>query len=168
MAPESNRAIYGGQTPEKPAHTFSVQPPTKHPVDQQSLGTYRLTTFANAPGSVPLGTGQGPKSVEDAHRARVAAQLSAISPAYCYAWANQADDERVYAASAALVAVIEEAARTLGAYDPFLYLNYAAKWQDPIAAYGNASVQQLRELRTRVDPEGAFTHLVPGGFKIPS
>ncbi|RYP84556.1 hypothetical protein DL769_001144 [Monosporascus sp. CRB-8-3] len=83
-------------------------------------------------------------------------------------WANQADDERVYAASAALVAAIEEAARTLGAYDPFLYLNYAAKWQDPIATYGNASVQQLQELRARVDPKGVFTHLVPGGFKIPS
>ncbi|RYP16370.1 hypothetical protein DL765_005150 [Monosporascus sp. GIB2] len=80
MAPESNRAAYGSQTPEKPAHTFSVQPPTKHPVDQQSLGAYRLTTFVNAPGSVPLGTGQSPKSVEAAHRAQVAAQLNAISP----------------------------------------------------------------------------------------
>ncbi|RYP06433.1 hypothetical protein DL764_003169 [Monosporascus ibericus] len=67
------------QTPEKPAHTFSVQSPANDPVDQQSLGAYRLTTFTNAPGSVPLGTGLSPKSVEAAHQARVAAQLNAIS-----------------------------------------------------------------------------------------
>ncbi|RYO79763.1 hypothetical protein DL766_001075 [Monosporascus sp. MC13-8B] len=80
MAPDSNRAVYGGQTPKKPAHTFSVQPPTKHPVDQQSLGAYRLTIFANAPGFVPLGTGQSPESVDAAHRARVVAQLNATTP----------------------------------------------------------------------------------------
>ncbi|RYP80868.1 hypothetical protein DL769_002246 [Monosporascus sp. CRB-8-3] len=79
MTLDSNRAAYGGRTPEKPSHTFSVQPPTNHPVDQQSLSTYRLATFANAPGSVPLGTGQSPHAVEAAHRARAAAQLNAIS-----------------------------------------------------------------------------------------
>ncbi|RYP77638.1 hypothetical protein DL771_001006 [Monosporascus sp. 5C6A] len=62
----------------------------------------------------------------------------------------------------------QEVPRTLGAYDPFLYLNYAAKWQDPIATYGNESVQQLRELRAKVDPKGGFMHLIPGAFKIRS
>lgn len=84
------------------------------------------------------------------------------------AWSNQADNKRVYTASAALVAAIEEAAHTLDAYDPYIYLDYAAKWQDPIASYGKASVQQLRRVRDRVDPRGVFTHLVPGGFKLPS
>lgn len=84
------------------------------------------------------------------------------------AWADHADDERVYAASTALVTAIEEKARTLDAYDPFIYANYAAKWQDPIASYGNASVKQLRELQARVDSKGVFTRLVPGGFKIPA
>jgi LmbE family N-acetylglucosaminyl deacetylase len=83
-------------------------------------------------------------------------------------WADQADNERVYAASAALIATIEDAARSLDAYDPYIYLDYAAPWQDPIASYGTASVQQLQKLRARVDPKGVFTHLVPGGFKIPS
>ncbi|KAI1211125.1 putative oxidoreductase [Annulohypoxylon truncatum] len=84
------------------------------------------------------------------------------------AWADEADDERVYAASAALVVALQEVARSLNAYDPFIYLNYAAPWQDPIASYGEESVQKLRELRARVDPTGVFTRLVPGGFKIPS
>lgn len=84
------------------------------------------------------------------------------------AWADHADNERVYAASAALLAAIEKAARSLNADDPYIYLDYAAEWQDPIASYGDASVRQLQELRARVDPKGVFTHLVPGGFKIPS
>ncbi|KAI1384278.1 putative oxidoreductase [Hypoxylon trugodes] len=84
------------------------------------------------------------------------------------AWEDEADDEHVYAATRALIASIEEAARNLGAYDPFIYLNYATHWQDPIASYGEESVKQLRELRARVDPKGVFTHLIPGGFKIPS
>jgi hypothetical protein len=82
-------------------------------------------------------------------------------------WANQADDERVYAASAALITTLEKAARSLDAYDPYLYLDYSAFWQNPIASYGQPSVQQLQQLRARVDPKGVFTYRVPGGFKIP-
>lgn len=87
---------------------------------------------------------------------------------FTQSWPNQEDDERVYAAVAALIAAIEKAARALDAYDPFLYLNYVAPWQDPIASYGDANVQKLREVRARVDPEEVFTRLVRGGFKIPS
>lgn len=84
------------------------------------------------------------------------------------AWSDEADNERATAASAALVGAIEKAARDLGAHDPYIYLNYAGNWQDPISSYGGQSVQQLQELRARVDPNGVFTRLVPGGFKIPS
>ena len=83
-------------------------------------------------------------------------------------WTNPADDERVYAESARLVDAVEASARRLGVYDPYLYLNYAALWQDPIASYGEASGERLRALRARVDPRGVFTKNVPGGFKIPS
>lgn len=82
-------------------------------------------------------------------------------------WQRQEDDEHVYAAVAALVTALEDKARSLGAYDPYIYLNYAAPWQDPIASYGEDKVQGLRALRSRVDPMGVFTKRVPGGFKIP-
>lgn len=87
---------------------------------------------------------------------------------FSHAWSNEADSERATTAAAALVANIENAARELKAYDPFVYLCYAGDWQDPISSYGSESVQQLKELRARVDPDGVFTRLVPGGFKIPS
>jgi hypothetical protein len=83
------------------------------------------------------------------------------------AWSDEADSERAMEASAALASAIEKSARDLGAHDPYLYLNYAASWQDPISTYGAESVQQLQKLRARVDPNGVFTRLVPGGFKVP-
>lgn len=87
---------------------------------------------------------------------------------FSHAWSDEADNERATAAAAAFVSDVEKSARDLGAYDPFVYLNYAGDWQDPILSYGDESVRQLQRLRGRVDPDGVFTRLVPGGFKIPS
>ncbi|KAK3317336.1 putative oxidoreductase [Cercophora scortea] len=83
------------------------------------------------------------------------------------AWADAADDAHVYATSEAIIAEIEAAARRLDAYDPYLYLNYGAPWQDPISSYGGESVRRLQKLREKVDPRGVFTEIVRGGFKIP-
>jgi hypothetical protein len=82
-------------------------------------------------------------------------------------WQREEDDAHVYASAAALVSAVEEKARSLDAYDPYLYLNYAAHWQKPIASYGVDKVEGLRALRSRVDPASFFTKRVPGGFKIP-
>lgn len=49
----------------------------------------------------------------------------------------------------------------------YRYLNYAWDDQDPIASYGRESVQKLQLAKKRYDPDGVFTHLVRGGFKIP-
>lgn len=68
------------ETPPKQPHVFSTNPPTQHSVDQHSLSTYRLASFASAPGSTPLGTAQSPRSSEAAHRARIVAQLNDIVP----------------------------------------------------------------------------------------
>ncbi|KAK8030141.1 hypothetical protein PG993_011432 [Apiospora rasikravindrae] len=86
-----------------------------------------------------------------------------ISPS----WADAADDETVYDAARFLVAEVEKKAKELGVYDPFLYFNYAAPWQEVIESYGEESVK-LQALRKRVDPGMVFTHQVKGGFKIPS
>lgn len=83
-------------------------------------------------------------------------------------WPDADQDEQVYAAARALMDDIEVRAKKLGVYDPYIYLNYAAPWQDVIASYGQESVSQLRALRARVDPCEIFTRQVPGGFKIPS
>lgn len=86
-----------------------------------------------------------------------------ISPA----WSHAADDVRIYAAARSLIADIEQRAKRLGVYDPYIYLNYAAPWQKVIEGYGSENVRRLQTLRTRVDPKGFFTRKVLGGFKIP-
>ena len=48
----------------------------------------------------------------------------------------------------------------------WVYLNYAAEWQDPIGSYGAANVGRLMSVSRRYDPTGVFQELVKGGFKI--
>ncbi|KAJ8124926.1 hypothetical protein O1611_g8715 [Lasiodiplodia mahajangana] len=47
------------------------------------------------------------------------------------------------------------------------YLNYANGDQDPIASYGLESVQTLRAVAVKYDPQGVFQRLRRSGFKIP-
>ena len=56
----------------------------------------------------------------------------------------------------------------MGAYDPFIYLNYAEPDQNPIATYGDQNVHRLKAVQNRVDPGGLFTKQVAGGHKLPS
>ncbi|RYC59910.1 hypothetical protein CHU98_g6286 [Xylaria longipes] len=86
-----------------------------------------------------------------------------ISPS----WSDGAQNEQVYAAARSLLDDVVARAKKLGAYDPYIYLDYAAPWQDVISSYGAKSVEKLQQLRKRVDPNQVFTKQVTGGFKIP-
>ncbi|KAI1363924.1 hypothetical protein F5Y08DRAFT_353982 [Xylaria arbuscula] len=83
-------------------------------------------------------------------------------------WSNAADDDVVAGAAKKLLGDIESATQALGGWDPYKYLNYAGASQDPLGSYGEESLNHLRRVRSRFDPEGVFTHRVPGGFKVPS
>ncbi|KAL6233355.1 hypothetical protein BDW75DRAFT_191822 [Aspergillus navahoensis] len=82
-------------------------------------------------------------------------------------WEDEADDEKVRNTARSLFEGIEEDARRLDSYEPFLYLNYAADWQDPIASYGEESVEMLRRVSRDVDPKGVFREGLPRAFRIP-
>ncbi|KAK8124367.1 oxidoreductase [Apiospora kogelbergensis] len=79
-------------------------------------------------------------------------------------WRSPGEDGKV---DRALKAWVESTARdvgALGALDPYLYLNYAAAWQqNPISSYGKDSVQRLARIQREYDPQGVFTKLSPGG-----
>ncbi|PWY70813.1 putative oxidoreductase [Aspergillus sclerotioniger CBS 115572] len=98
--------------------------------------------------------------LSDASGSLMVALLGAI-------WNDDADDEQIEKVSRELLTAIENDSRDMDAYHPFVYLNYAAPWQDPIASYGEASVERLSRVARDVDPRGVFTANVPGGFKIP-
>jgi hypothetical protein len=82
-------------------------------------------------------------------------------------WNLAASDEKVYEAARSLFVQAEAKAVEYGMDSAFLYLNYAAKWQDPIAGYGKQNAQTLMDVAARYDPVGVFHRQAPGGFKIP-
>lgn len=82
-------------------------------------------------------------------------------------WANAADDALVSRTVLTLLEAINNQAKELGGFDPYLFANYAGKNQDVIGSYGSATVARMKQVRQEVDPKGVFTKLVPGGYKIP-
>ena len=48
----------------------------------------------------------------------------------------------------------------------FVYLNFAAWFQNPLAGYGKAQVDKLRAVSKKYDPTGVFQKQVVGGFKL--
>jgi hypothetical protein len=82
-------------------------------------------------------------------------------------WTDAAQDDIIYQAAQSIIADVDARAKALGAYDPYIYLNYAGPWQQVIRSYSEESVTKLQALRKRVDPGEVSTRKVPGGFKIP-
>ncbi|ORY06677.1 putative oxidoreductase [Clohesyomyces aquaticus] len=76
------------------------------------------------------------------------------------------NDQLVDTYGRSLMEAINQDLKKLNASDPYLYLNYAASYQDPISSYTEANVRRLREIAAKWDPRGTFQHQVPGGFKL--
>lgn len=81
-------------------------------------------------------------------------------------WGTQDDDERIYRQARALFDESEAVARELGLFNEYVYLNYAAPWQDPLGGYGAESKARLQAVSKKYDPQGVFQKRVPGGFKL--
>lgn len=46
-------------------------------------------------------------------------------------------------------------------------MNYARPGADPIAMYGEENIEKIRKVQEKYDPDGVWTRLVKGGFKVP-
>ncbi|CAI6228924.1 unnamed protein product [Periconia digitata] len=63
------------------------------------------------------------------------------------------------------VRIFNAAAEDEGVKHRFVYLNFAASFQDPFAGYGADSLSLLRRVARKYDPQGVFQRQV-GGFKV--
>jgi len=81
-------------------------------------------------------------------------------------WTSSDDDARVEQHSRELFKEVEAEAKKMDLHNKYLYLNYAAEWQDPIRGYGAANKKQLQAVSRKYDPRGVFQAQVPGGFKL--
>ncbi|KAF1844012.1 FAD-binding domain-containing protein [Cucurbitaria berberidis CBS 394.84] len=81
-------------------------------------------------------------------------------------WQGAQQDALFQGAGADLINRIRAYAESIGADNPYLYLDYADKTQDPLKSYGPENVQKMKAAAKKYDPHGVFQNLVPGGFKI--
>ena len=82
------------------------------------------------------------------------------------AWTGAEQDDLFEAQGKWLNDEVQAYAASIGADNPFIYLDYADKTQDPLASYGADNVALLRAAAEKYDPDGVFQTLLPGGFKI--
>jgi hypothetical protein len=65
-------------------------------------------------------------------------------------WSLESDSPTVLATTRSLLSAIQKGAETKGAFNQYVYLNYAASWQEPLASYGEDQLQQLRVVSRKV------------------
>ncbi|KAF2196370.1 FAD-binding domain-containing protein [Delitschia confertaspora ATCC 74209] len=85
---------------------------------------------------------------------------------FTLSWLLPLDNAKVEAAMKELEQKIKKLSQTMGVDNEFVYLNYAAGWQNPLASYGQENVNFIKSVAKKYDPSGLFQTGVPGGFKL--
>ncbi|KAJ4368371.1 hypothetical protein N0V83_006728 [Neocucurbitaria cava] len=81
-------------------------------------------------------------------------------------WSESKDDEKIVQTSLDLIEAVDKAAEAKGKAARYRFMNYSYGSQKVIESYGDESVQFLRDVSGKYDPEGFFQKNVPGGFKL--
>jgi hypothetical protein len=81
-------------------------------------------------------------------------------------WSKAEDDNIIHQFGEKFLKRVVEEAKEMGLYHRYIYQNYAAASQDVFGGYGEENRQRLLEIQRRYDPEGVFSRLQSGGFKV--
>jgi len=81
-------------------------------------------------------------------------------------WIGAQTDAAVIEATEEFIEAANALAREMNVYTPYVYANYAAEFQDPVAGYGSASRALMAAASDKYDPNKLFQNRVPGGFKL--
>ncbi|KAI9647933.1 hypothetical protein NHQ30_004322 [Ciborinia camelliae] len=81
-------------------------------------------------------------------------------------WQNKSDDETIFKTMRGTLENIKAAAVARNTSVDYVFMNYAAGFQDPISSYGAENKRKLQNVSKKYDPEGLFQKGVPGGFKL--
>lgn len=57
-------------------------------------------------------------------------------------------------------------AKEMNSHHRYIYQNYANSSQDVFGGYGEENRETLKMIQEKYDPEGVFTKLQPGYFKL--
>ncbi|RAK97903.1 FAD-binding oxidoreductase [Aspergillus ibericus CBS 121593] len=83
-----------------------------------------------------------------------------------FSWDNQDDDALFYRLGESILEELDDFAKSIGADNEYVYLNYADKSQNPLKSYGKENVEFISRVAKQYDPDGVFQVQIPGGFKI--
>ncbi|GKZ66935.1 hypothetical protein AnigIFM60653_001228 [Aspergillus niger] len=83
-----------------------------------------------------------------------------------YSWDDARDDDLFIGLGQSILEEVDEYAKSIGAHNEYIYLNYADKSQNPLKGYGEENVEFISRVAKQYDPDGVFQVQVPGGFKI--
>lgn len=81
-------------------------------------------------------------------------------------WTNQEDEPAVLEAARKIIDAAETTAKKNGTYLNFKYSNYSSRDQDPQSTYGAENLAKLRNIASKVDPNGVFQNLQYGGWLV--
>lgn len=81
-------------------------------------------------------------------------------------WNDASDDNTVYQIMSDIMKAIKSDSEKLGVQNDWVYMNYAAQFQDVIASYGSASKSKLKAVAGKYDSKELFQKLQPGYFKL--
>ena len=82
------------------------------------------------------------------------------------AWQRPQDDGLFDSVGQGMVDQLDAYARSIGAHNDYIYLDYAYETQNPLASYGPENLAKIRAAAAKYDPQGVFQYMVPGGYKI--
>lgn len=82
-------------------------------------------------------------------------------------WTSASDDKVMFGVAEQWLEQVKGYTQSVGKSSDFVYYNYADSFQDPIAGYGEESVQFLKRASKKYDANGVFQKALKGGFKIP-
>lgn len=84
-------------------------------------------------------------------------------------WKFAQDDEAVYSFTRKAATEMERQLTELGLFNPYVYINDAAKGQRPFERYANgAHLARLQEIQAKYDPDGFIGDYLQHGFDLAS
>lgn len=81
-------------------------------------------------------------------------------------WERESDDAAVYKFVTDFWNTVIAKAKDMGIDNRYVYMNYASKFQDVIASYGEENKARLQRVAAEYDPQGVYQTLQPGYFKL--
>ncbi|KAK1675289.1 FAD binding domain-containing protein [Colletotrichum godetiae] len=81
-------------------------------------------------------------------------------------WSNEEDDDAIYSFTSTVLKRINDEAKARGVANDYIYMNYAAQFQDVISGYGAENKAKLKSIAKKYDPKEVFQKLQPGYFKL--